>query len=75
VPSGFPWQISLVQPAGRTSYAGLAPQLALVNLVTTEELSRCRNPSLLALEKGAQGSRAHLGFDFESIWRPAPLPV
>jgi hypothetical protein len=48
-PSGFPWQISLIQLACRDSCAGLAQQLVLENLVTTEQLSRCR--SLLTRHK------------------------
>jgi hypothetical protein len=42
VPSGFPWQISLVQLASRDNCAALAMQLVLENLVSAEQLSRCR---------------------------------
>jgi hypothetical protein len=42
-PSGFPWQISLVQLACRSGYAGLAQRLVKDNLVTGKQLSRCRN--------------------------------
>ncbi|KAJ6546049.1 hypothetical protein DFH09DRAFT_653247 [Mycena vulgaris] len=42
-PSRLPWQISLPQVACRATYASLANQLVHENLVTQEQLSRCKS--------------------------------
>ncbi|KAJ7708090.1 hypothetical protein B0H17DRAFT_451136 [Mycena rosella] len=42
-PSGFPWQILLAQVACRDKYAFIGEQLVHENLVTREQLSRCRD--------------------------------
>ncbi|KAJ7708103.1 hypothetical protein B0H17DRAFT_1325089 [Mycena rosella] len=41
-PSGFPWQILLAQVACRDNYAFIGEQLIHENLVTPEQLARCR---------------------------------
>ncbi|KAJ7708105.1 hypothetical protein B0H17DRAFT_1191604 [Mycena rosella] len=42
-PSGFPWQILLAQVACRDKYAFIGEQLIHENLMTPEQLSRCRD--------------------------------